>query len=349
MGGVIDTTLFGLIHDYFKIHLPKRRNCSPHTIRAYKHTFEAFLDFVKMQKGIGLSAVTFEMLDGEILVKFLDSLEEAGCTISTRNHRLNCIRAFYSYAAKADPTTIIHKSRIFVVPLKKTNTSSSIKYMNEKATAAILAQPDPLSKKGLRDRFIMLLMYDAAVRLSELVDIKLRDIRVSKTPVLIVQHGKGDKARDIPLMKQTVEHYMNYCKVFHYDEGNYSECPLFYTVRGSIKDSIESSTVRKLITAYGKAAREQCRDVPEHVTPHMIRHSRAMHLYQRGMDLTLLSQWLGHAKLETTLIYAYADTEMKRKAIESAVPKNSPLINRLNSERYTVSDEDTIKKLYGLK
>ena len=349
MGRVVDTTLFGLIHEYIKTHLPKRRNCSIHTIRAYRHTLETFLDFVKAQRGIELSAVTFEMLDGEMLVRFLDSLEESGCTISTRNHRLNCIRAFFSYAAQADSTTVIHKSKIFIVPSKKASKSNSIDYMNEKAISVLLTQPDALTKKGIRDRFIMLLMYDSAVRISELIDIKLCNMRINKTPILSIQHGKGDKSRDVPLMKQTVEHYLNYRKIFHPGEGEYSESSLFYTVRGNIKAPMDDSTVRKLIIAYGKDAHEQCSEVPEHITPHMIRHSRAMHLYQRGMDLTLVSQWLGHAKLETTLIYAYADTEMKRQAIEAATPKNSPLRDRLNSGRFTVSDDEMIKKLYGLK
>ena len=146
-------------------------------------------------------------------------------------------------------------------------------------------------------------------------------------------------------MGKTVEHFHNYCKAFHSEEGEYSDCPLFYRFRDRIKKPLESSTVRKLIVSYGEATRKICRDIQEHVTPHMIRHSRAMHLYQRGMDLMLLSQWLGH----TTLIYAHANTEHKRKSIEKATPQNSPLRSKLNSERYTVTNDEELKKLYGLK
>lgn len=81
----------------------------------------------------------------------------------------------------------------------------------------------------------------------------------------------------------------------------------------------------------------------------MFRHSRAMHLYQHGMDLTLISQWLGHAQLETTLIYAHADTEQKRKAIEQATPADSPLKAHLNAEKYQVTDDEMLERLYGLK
>ena len=100
---------------------------------------------------------------------------------------------------------------------------------------------------------------------------------------------------------------------------------------------------------YGEAARLVCPEVPEKVHAHMYRHSRAMHLYREGMDLTLILQWLGHSQLETTQIYAHADTEHKRKAIAAATPQDNPLYSRLNPSRYTVNDEDMLKKLTGLK
>src|SRR5665648_534949 len=106
---------------------------------------------------------------------------------------------------------------------------------------------------------------------------------------------------------------------------------------------------RRLIKAYGSSTKEICSEVPDNVHPHLFRHSRSMHLYQKGMDLTLLSQWLGHAQIETTLIYAHADTELKRKAIESATDSSSPLKAKLNSERYIINDEEMLKRLYGLR
>ena len=349
MGEVIDTTLFELSRDYFKTYLPKQRNCSPHTFRSYRVTMNAFFDFAKEQRRVNLSAVTFEMLDSKMLDKFLDSLETAGCSIATRNQRHNCIRAFFSYAAEVDPTTVIFKKNIFEVPIKNLSKPNTLKYMNEKAIAALLEQPSPLTKKGLRDRFILSLLYDSAARCQELIDLRLCDSRLGKTPTITIRHGKGDKARDVPIMKQTVDHFQHYKQVFHPGEDVYSDCPLFYTLRYGEKQSLDNSTVRKLVISYGEAARKRCADVPKHVTTHTLRHSRAMHLYQHGMDLVLILQWLSHARLETSLIYAYADTEHKRKAIGIATPKNSPLRKRLNPNQYAVTDDERLKKLYGLK
>jgi site-specific recombinase XerD len=348
MGRIVDTTLFGLIHDYFKSYLPHHRRCSHNTIRSYRTAMEAFLNFTKEQRGISLSAVTFKMLDSKMLISFLDSLELNGCGISTRNQRLNCIRAFFVYAAQVDTTTVIHKSDIFKVPIKKLSKPNIVKHMNEKAISTLLEQPNPFTKKGQRDRFMLLLLYDTAARCQELLDFRLCDIRLGKAPVITIQHGKGDKARDVPLMKKTVEHFQNYRQIFHSGESDYSDCPLFYMMRDGEKKPLENSTIRKLIISYGLEARKHCADIPEHITTHTLRHSRAMHLYQHGMDLTLVTQWVGHTQLETTLIYAHADTELKRKSIEVATPADNPLKKRLNADRFIVTDDDTLKSLYGL-
>lgn len=348
MAGVIDTAFFGLVHDFFKVYLPHQKKSSPHTIRAYQTALESLFDFIKEHKNINLSEITFEMIDSKMLSSFLDSLEKSGCGISTRNHRLNCIRSFYAYAAGMDSTAVVHRVEILKVPKKKTDKPDFVDYMSEAAVRALLEQPDILTKKGLRDRFLMLLMYDTAARIQEILNICLCDIRLGKTPTIILR-GKGSKIRTVPLMKQTIEHFENYMRIFHSEESDYSQQPLFYGERHREKYALDASTVRKMIAAYGLSAREKCFDVPPKVHPHLFRHSRAMHLYQHGMDLTLISQWLGHAQLDTTLIYAHADTEHKRRAIEVATGKNSPLKNKLNSERYTISDDDILKKLYGLK
>ena len=348
MPGMIDTTLFGLLHDYFKIYLPNQRHCSEHTIRAYRSSMDALLEFVKAEKNIELSRVTFQMIDSNMLSAYLDSVEQNGCGISTRNHRLKCIRSFYDYAAKFNPTTVIHLAEIRKVPRKNPVQSDVVNYMSEVSVKALLEQPNALTRKGFRDRFLLRLMYDSAARLQEILDIQLRDIKFGTTPSVVL-NGKGSKLRTVPIMQQTAEQCVQYMKMFHPNEPAYSEQHLFYSIVHGQKKPLDGSTVRKILYAYGNAVKEHCPEIRHSVHPHLLRHSRAMHLYQHGMDLTLISQWLGHANLETTLIYAHADTEQKRRAIEKATELDSPLTENLNADRFTVSDDDTIKRLYGLK
>ena len=348
--GIKDPILFTLVHDFFKVQLPKLSNSSQNTIKAYRESLDALFDFIKSEKHITLCDITFEMIDRHMLLRFLDYVEIVrGCSIETRNHRLNRIRAFYKYAAKMELTAVIHRNEILKVPLKKSSKPDIIEYMSEDAVKAILAQPDATTKKGLRDQFFMILLYDTAARIQEIMDIRLYNIHLGKSPTITL-HGKGGKTRVVPLMESTIEHFKNYADIFHPGEGIYSEQFLFYTIRNGQKNKMHHDTARRFIFDYGVAAMKTCSDVPDNVHPHLWRHTRSMNLYQRGMDLTLLSQWLGHANLETTRrFYAKADTEQKRRAIEKVTDSLGPLAKKLDPERFTINDDDLLKQLYGLK
>jgi site-specific recombinase XerD len=340
--------LFKLIHDFLVIYLPSQRNSSPNTIRAYRTSIDMLLDFVKQQQNIPLFKVAFRMLNERTVTAFLDYLEsKRGCGIRTRNHRLQCIRAFLKYAAMIEPTAVIHQNELLKVPVKKGSTPAVVEYMSEAAVKTLLADPDTNTKLGLRNRFFMILAYDTAARVQELADLRLRDIRLGRTPTIVLT-GKGTKMRTVPLMRPTVLHLTNYLDAFHCGESLLSDKPLFYTTRHGRPQPLSTDGIRKRMKEYGDEARKKCGEIPANVHPHLLRHSRAMHLYQNGMDLTLVSQWLGHAQLETTLIYAHADTEQKRKAIEKATSKGNVLQNKPSS-RFDVNDEEVLKKLYGLK
>ncbi len=258
---------------------------------------------------------------------------------------LHSIRAFISYASACRPEYISLASELSAIKIQKKERFAKIDYMTEAAVKALLEQPDTKTKIGLRDQFLMIFLYDTGARIQEVLDVKLCDIRIDKTPTVTL-HGKGRKIRSVPLMKDTVNHLLNYMEVFHKGKPWLSTDWLFYVERKGICSAMCDDTARLRIQKYAGAARKKCPDVPENVHPHLWRHTRAMHLYQHGMDLTLIAQWLGHKQLETTLIYAYADTETKRKAIEKAMGMETVL--EAENVNYTVDDEETLKRLYGL-
>ena len=342
-------TLFGYVHDFLKIYLPKQRRMSNNTIRAYQKALELLFDFVKNHNDVHLSDVTFDMLTTDTVAAFLESLEtERGCGISTRNNRLAAIKAFIAYSAAMDITAVAVQTELDKIPKKKTTTVSGVAYMSETAVSIILEQPDTTTEKGFRDRFLMILMYDTGARIQEIIDIKLCDFRYGKTPTVTL-HGKNDKIRTVPIMEKTSLHLRQYVSLFHSDKSNSSDAYLFYTVIHGTPKPFSDRRIRDIVKEYGNRARKKCFEVPDNVHPHLFRHSRAMHLYQHGMDLTLVSQWLGHSHLETTLIYAHADTEHKRRAIASATTPTDPMHGKLNPARFTISDEEILKRLYGLK
>lgn len=340
--------LFSMIKDYLTHYLPTEKKSSRHTIRSYQIALEQLLDFVKIQNKIPLYKVTFEMIDRDTLLAFLDHLEiERHCSAATRNHRLHAIRAFYGYAAENNISAVAYWEEISKVDHAKTP-EKMVQHMSAEAVSVIVNQPDTNTKKGLRDMFLMLFLYKTGARISELLDIKLCDIRLGKSPTVTL-HGKGGKIRAVPLREDIVLHLKGYLKAFHPNEGLYSEQYLFYVVRQGLKKRMTDDNARDLIKKYGASAKRVCLEVPKNVHPHLFRHSCAMHLYQSGVHLTLVSQWLGHANLETTLIYAHADTEIKRKAIEAAIPKETPLAELINSDRFKVDDESMLKQLCGLR
>ena len=341
--------LFALVRDYLTHYLPLERKFGKNTIRSYKKALELLFDYVKLQKNIPLSKVTFDMIDRNILSSFLDYLEETrNCSPATRNHRLSCIRAFYSYAAENDITIIAYYEEILKVDSAKIP-EKLVEHMSEEAVKAVVTQPDISTRKGLRDMFLMLFLYKTGARIQEALNVKLRDIQFGKTPSVILTGKPNNKIRTVPLRENTVEHLKEYIKMFHAGEGIYSDKHLFYTIRSGSKKRMTEDNARDFIAKYGAKARLVCAEVPESVHPHLFRHSCAMSLYRSGIHLTLISEWLGHANLETSLIYAHADTEIKRKAIETAIPKDTPLAEYTNAERYKVDDEELLKELCGLK
>lgn len=348
MSKLADKLLFELIRDFFTVYLPRQRCCSEHTIRAYRTALNQLLDYIKKRNNLALYEITFNMLTKEKVLEYLDWLEtDKNCCVQTRNLRLAAIRAFFTYAASMDATVCPYLYDLKKIPKKK-HERQIVSYMNEVAVSALLRQPNTSTKKGLRDQFLMILLYDTAARIQEIIDLRLCDFRLGKTPVVTLR-GKGSKIRIVPIMEKTVRHLECYLDAFHYGETQNSEQYLFYSQRNGQRYPMTTENARKIMKGYVQGARKSCPDVPEHLHPHLWRHSRAMHLYQHGMDLSLISQWLGHTRMETTLIYAHADTEQKRRAIEKAMSTQQLLGIPADNLPHWRNDEDLIARLYGLK
>lgn len=341
-----DDRLFILIRDYLTEYLPNQRFCSINTVNSYRTTLNLLLDFVCMSMEINLPQVTFECINVDVLTRFLDWLEEErNCSPTTRNQRLACIRSFYKYAGTKDITLTAYQQELMKVPLKKTPKVMTVKSLTEDSLALLLQQPDINKPKGFRNLFYMVLMYDTGCRNQELLDMKLSDVHAEDRTPFVVVTGKGNKTRIVPIMQKTVLYFEKYKTLFH--EGSPSDSYLFYTMSNGSRKQMSPDNVARFMKQYGEQAFGTERPKCIKLHPHMLRHTRAMHLYRGGMPLPLISEWLGHAQLETTMIYAYADTEMKREAIQKATSPKNPLKTSFTS--YAPIDKDLIRSLYGLK
>jgi integrase/recombinase XerD len=338
---------FQLIRDFLTVYLLKQKASSLNTVKAYRDALNLLFKYLKEKENLPMSEVSFEKVSRKTVENYLDWLENSrNCSTATRNHRLSCIRAFYKFAGGREMSVMAYTLELEKIPIKKIVKIQQMKFFGEDALKVILAQPDVGTKKGIRNLFYMILMYDTAARNQEVLDLKASDIHVSAKDSYAVITGKGGKTRIVPLMQKTVDHYNNYVCLFH--EGEADDCLLFYVTQKGQRQAMSADNVEKFMKRYGASARKQSSKVPEGLHPHMFRHARSMHLYRGGMPLPLLSEWLGHAQLETTRIYAYADTQMKRDAIEKATSS----LNPLNQEQKVTSwkdDEALIKRLYGLE
>lgn len=341
--------LFKMIHDYFMIYLPTQKCASIHTIRSYRMVWNQFLDYICGSLEVNMKDITFNDINYSVVSGYIDWLStEKKCENSTCNHHLSAIKSFYLYASGIEPLTVKYLHELQNVPERNLQKNNTVDFMSERAVKAILQQPNTNTEKGIRDLFIMVLLYDTGARVSEIIQMKVNDIHAENGPYASLL-GKGNKTRTVPLMSATMKQFNRYMKVFHANESELSDEYLFYSTIHGIRNPITDAAIRKIIRKHANTARINCSEVPTDIYPHLWRHTRAMHLYQHGMDLTLISQWLGHSSVETTLIYAHADTEMKRKAIEKA--NGNTVFNNIksNNSRFAVSDKECLKKLYGLK
>lgn len=231
----------------------------------------------------------------------------------------------------------------FLLFIRKTP-GTVVEFLTVPALETLFEQPNRFKTNGYRDFCFMRLMYDTAARCQELVDAKIHDLSIRKTHATICLAGKGNKLRIVPISPSVVELLKTYLDKAHPTEQRQSDDYLFFTTHHGCKNRMSTDAVNLFMKKYGETARRACPEVPERVHPHQLRHSRAMHLYRAGMPLVLLSEFLGHADVNTTRIYAWADTEMKRQAIQ----KVSKATAEDSIEPIWANDEEMIKRLYGL-
>lgn len=339
---------FRLLREYLTIYLPKQKNVSSHTLKSYRETLSLFTTFLAEQKKCRLYGITFDDVTQDSVRDFLEWLcTERKCGTSTVNQRLSVIRAFLKYSGSRNPVVNDHYITIQAVPFRKKGKRLTVDHFSEASLEAMLKQPDPSIKKQHRDLFFMILLYDTGARDSEMLGLSPADIVIKCASPYVFIKGKGKKDRTVPIMEQTKQHFLSYTKRFGLDISD-NTTPLFYTEIHGSKFRMSDDNVARFIDKYAAMARKVCDEVPENVTPHMWRHSRALHLYRKGVPLPLISEWLGHSDMDTTLIYAYADTEMKRAAIEKATNNNHPLCTK-PSVTFSDVDDDTIRNYCGLK
>jgi len=307
------TALAPALQAYFTQRLITQRSSSPETIAAYRDAFRLLLRFAQQQTGKQPFELDIDDLDAPLIGSFLKHLEDdRGNSPRTRNARLGAIHSFYRFAALEHPEHAHTIARVMAIPTKRYE-RNTVTYLDRDEIAALLAAPDKRTWLGRRDHALLTLMVQTGVRVSELTSLRVGDVHLGTGSHIRVL-GKGRKRRATTLTGETVKILRAWTK----ERQGQPEEPLFPTRQGQ---TLSRYTVGVIVVKHTATATTACSSLQsKRVTPHTLRHTNAMLLRAKGVDIATIALWLGHESTQTTHIYEHADPALKEQAISRTAP-----------------------------
>lgn len=300
---------------FFAEHLLGHKRVSPQTIAGYRDTFRLLLRFMQQRTKVQPAALLLAALDAGAVLAFLDHLEsDRGCSVRSRNTRLAAIRSFFRLVALRVPESLGQVTQVMAIPLKRCD-KRLIGYLSREEIKALLAAPDRTIWSGRRDHALLLTLYNSGARVSEIIALRREQVRLDPaTGPYLELHGKGRKERVVPLWAETAQ----VLRMWFRELGDSGGGVAFPSARGRVlsRDGVDH-LLRRAVAAAVAACPSLGTKV---VSPHILRHSTAMHLFQAGVDMAMIALWLGHESLETTHVYVEADLATKERALNKLAP-----------------------------
>jgi integrase/recombinase XerD len=308
---------------FFSEYLVGERGASSHTIRSYSDTFTLVLTYMDKVRHIVADRLTLSHFNRETVLDFLDWLQnERKCANSTRDQRLAALHSFFKYMQYEDAKHLEQWQNILSIKVKKRGKRSSVNYLTVEGIKFLLEQIPLNTKEGRRNLALLALLYDSGARVNEIIVLSPSSLNLNK-PCYVILFGKGNKKRIVPLQNEQVKLLESYMKENHLDNPAYNQRPLFANNRG---EKLTNSGVTYILNLYANNARILKPElISEKISPHTLRHSKAMHLLQSGVNLVYIRDILGHVSIQTTEIYARADSKQKREALEAAYTNIIPV------------------------
>lgn len=302
-----------LITDFFLRHLASERNVSPHTTIAYRDTLKLFLRFVATRGRRPIDQLAISDLTADVVLEFLADLETSrGNAIRTRNARLAALQTFFRYVAGREPVLASQCHPVFAIPTKKAS-RPVLGYLNEQELAHLFAQVDRSEVQGERDYLLLAVLYDTGARIQEVLDLTPHDFHFD-TPAYVRVRGKGRRERLCPLLPQTARLVRRF--LMAHGRSPADAQPVLQNRRGA---RLTRHGARYLLLKHLRRAASSMPSLARpKISPHTLRHTKAMHLLQSGVPLVTVKDFLGHVDLTSTEVYVQADLEMKRTALAVA-------------------------------
>lgn len=332
---------FSKTKDFLDTFLKSQEQKSADTIKAYRISLASFYKYVTEAEQMKVMQFCFSDCTYEFVLSYSQYLQETlKLSNSTVNQRIAALKSYLRYVSDGDIGLMQVYMAVQKVPLLKIPRLHR-PVIEKEDLKAFLDAPEN-TKTGRRDRVLLALLYDTAVRVSELTGIVLGDINLNvKNPSIII-HGKGKKTRTIVLNKKCAELVTDYILHYH-DPDALPDTPLFYTMIHGRMNHMSQRNVERIVKKYGNSIREMHPSLPEKTYPHMLRRTRASGLYRDGVPLELISAVLGHSSSETTKIYAIPSIEQLREALSKGQADEGETVKIWEGK------EREIRRLFGLE
>ena len=338
---------FSMTWDYLHVYLPTQHQDSPKTAKSYEDALTIFRRYLTDTLSVSIADFRFEDLTYDFLLDYRIHLAETGYKPSTVNQRLAVIMAYMTYAASRKTALAQIYLNISTVPYMTVPSKIREIIEDKDAIQCLLAAPKP-SKKGIRDQIILVVLYDTAMRVEELINLDISDICImaEKDPYIRVR-GKGDKERFVPVSPKSIPLIRQYMEIYHHDNTR-RPAPFVYTEIKGKTGRMSVRNIERIVQKYADQIRELYPSIPAKVYPHMLRRSRASGWYRDGVPIETIAVVLGHADIKTTRkSYASPSVEMLRKQLNNEKPPNA--IPSIAEDKPLWKDDQELARLCGIR
>ena len=315
------------INAFLNEYVPSQKSRSSHTLKSYQYALSLYIGFLETKKGISAERLCGGCFSRSIIEEWLQWLMELrGCSPETCNNRLASLRAFLKYLGSREILLLYLFEDATRIPRKK-EIHKKIKGMSKKAVQVLLSVPDLSTKAGRKDLVLMIIIYSTAARIDEILSLKTKQLHLDAEKPNATIIGKGSKIRTLYLLPKAVAHLKKYLKEFHGDTPN-PEAYVFYSRNTGVYGKLSQTAANKQLKKHAKAAHEMCNEVPQDLHAHQLRHAKAAHWLEDGMNIVQISFLLGHEQLQTTMVYMDITLEQELKALATLEDENDKKISK---------------------
>jgi site-specific recombinase XerD len=309
------STLGSILHTFFEDYLKLQKGLRPHSVRSYRDAMRLFLQFLSKDLERKITRLSLDDLTADRVCQFLNSLEEVrGNGVRSRNNRLAALRTFFEYLGRQLPERLVQAQRVVAIPTKRAQLPETL-FLERDEIESVLAALPSKGSLTLRDRALLLFLYNTGARVQEVADLCMANIEFDPHPCVHL-HGKGNKWRICPLWPEMASLLRRL-----FDEQRTiaaPDLPVFTSSRGRV---LTRFGIYKIVRRHTRHFIKSGSDGrPRNVSPHTWRHSTAVHLLEAGVDVNVIRGWLGHVSLQTTNRYAEITIRMKEAALKQCEP-----------------------------